>query len=118
MALLSSLSIGIACYNDIETIGDVIDESARTAERLAERFRILVVDDGSQDGSPARLQQLAAGRPWLECAFHATNQGFGATFGRLYQNVSCDYNAILAGDGQVPARELEVMAAQLPAYDV
>lgn len=116
--LLSSLSIGIACYNDAPTIETTIREAADVAGRIATQFQILVVDDGSKDHSPAMLRSLARNHSWIECRFHNRNLGFGATFGALYATKTCEYNAILAGDGQVPAAEIETLAAHVASHDL
>jgi glycosyltransferase involved in cell wall biosynthesis len=116
--LLSSLSIGVACYNDAPTIAAVVADARETAARLAHRYQVLVIDDGSSDLSPSILRDLSLGNEWLECRYHATNRGFGATFGALYGNLACDYNAILAGDGQIPAAQLDRLVPHLGPWDM
>lgn len=116
--LLSSLSVSVACYNEVATVGDVIDGSAAVASKIAREFRVFVVDDGSTDGSTELLRDMARTRPWLVCHHHGQNQGFGATWGRLYRFNQCDYNAIIPGDAQFPPDQLAVMAKGLQEADV
>jgi len=116
--LLSSLSVSIACYNEVATVADVIDRSAAVAAEIAQDFRVFVVDDGSTDGSTELLRDLAKTRPWLICHHHERNQGFGATWGRLYRFNECDYNAIVPGDAQFPPDQLALMAQGLREADV
>ena len=115
---LGSLSIGVACYNDAQTIEDVVMRAAETAGSVAARFRVLVVDDGSSDDSAARVRVLADRHAWLEARFHPANLGFGATFRELYSYAECEFNAILPGDGQIPPAEIAEMAAAMKDADV
>lgn len=117
-AILPSLSVAIACYNEEATIRQVIDESAEAANRIAREFRILVVDDGSRDRSREIIQALVPDRPWLEARFHEHNQGFGGTFKELYTYDVCAFNAIMSGDAQFPPAELVKMAAALERADL
>ncbi|HLJ62240.1 MAG TPA: glycosyltransferase family 2 protein [bacterium] len=55
-------------YNEEETLAQVLDEVRRHTDA-----RILVVDDGSTDGSPAIL----AGHRGIEVLTHAQNEGYG-----------------------------------------
>lgn len=116
--LLPSLSVAIACYNDGATIGALVDQTAQVAATIAPQFQVLVVDDGSQDDAREILRGLAAARPWLQCRFHDSNRGFGATFGELYRFDPCEFNAILPGDAQIHPAQLVPMATAVVGADM
>src|SRR5262249_45455076 len=69
------LIVQIPCYNEVETIGEVIAEIPRRIRGLDEVL-VLVVDDGSTDRTVAVA--LAAGADYV--ARHAGNRGLAAAF--------------------------------------
>ena len=53
-------------------------EVCRELARLPHRSRLIVVDDGSSDGTPAILHRLAPAQPLLQVVTHPVNRGYGA----------------------------------------
>jgi glycosyltransferase involved in cell wall biosynthesis len=68
-----SLSIIIPCYNERATIAEIVQR----ARQCALDAEIVVVDDGSTDGSRDILRALE-GQPHLRVLFHDRNRGKGA----------------------------------------
>ncbi|MCX7897987.1 MAG: glycosyltransferase family 2 protein [Rhodocyclaceae bacterium] len=67
------VSIVIPIYNELDNLDELV---ARLEAALSGfEFEAILVDDGSQDGSGARLYELAATRPWLKPIFLAKNYG-------------------------------------------
>ena len=48
---IKSISAFFPCYNDKGTIASVILETKSTLEKLTDDYEIIVIDDGSTDGS-------------------------------------------------------------------
>lgn len=68
------LSIVIPCFNEQETVGDLLAAVRKSAGPNAE---IIVVDDASTDGTGKRLQEEFSGLI-TKFASHSVNQGKGA----------------------------------------
>jgi glycosyltransferase involved in cell wall biosynthesis len=71
---MNNLSIVIACYNEIETIERVIDA---IIESPVEQKEIVIVDDGSTDGTTDLLREKLANRV-AHVIYHSANRGKGA----------------------------------------
>lgn len=86
------LSVIVPVYNEEATVAEVV---ARL-QRLSVTLEILLVDDGSTDGTPARLSALAA--PNVRVFRHARNQGKGAAIRTALPHVQGDVVIIQDAD--------------------
>lgn len=74
------LSIVIPCYNEVETLprlAEALDRFVEGFEGSGKRCEVLLVDDGSEDGSRELAAELAEGRPYLQQV--ALRRNFGQT---------------------------------------
>jgi glycosyltransferase involved in cell wall biosynthesis len=77
MAKTKKLSVVMPCYNEKETIEKIIDEVM--AVNLGQtKKEIIIVDDGSKDGTRDILKGLAARHENISLVFQKVNQGKGA----------------------------------------
>lgn len=74
---MPKLSIIIPCYNCEVTLRESVD-SCYTQEMELHDFEIIMVDDGSKDGTRALMQQLATEHTNITLLFHPENRGGGA----------------------------------------
>lgn len=77
MPKVKRLSIVIPCYNEKQTIKKILDEVVRVDLGTTQK-EILIVDDGSQDGTRNILKDLAAKNKSIRLFFQEKNQGKGA----------------------------------------
>ena len=73
-----SVSAIFPCYNAEPTIGGLVDDVHAALTPLVCEIEVIVVNDGSRDGSRELLDALAADRPWLRPIHHERNGGYGA----------------------------------------
>lgn len=74
-----SLSWFFPAHNEAQNIEPLVDEALRELPRLAERFEIICVDDGSRDGTGTIADRLAAEHPdVVRVVHHPVNRGYGA----------------------------------------
>ena len=72
------VSVVVPVFNEEKTVAQVVDELLE----LNLRLEILLVDDGSTDGSPAELARLAATHRQVTVHTQPENRGKGAAVRR------------------------------------
>ncbi len=104
------------CYNDRPTIGRLVEEAYTTIKRLGYRPEVIVIDDGSTDGSRELLKKLKQTKhPDLRLVFHAANQGYGAVLADGLAHATGDLIFYTDGDGQYDVGELPHLVALMDA---
>lgn len=104
--MLSSLTLFFPCYNDRQSISEIIRKAAEVGRKAAKDFEILVIDDGSTDGSRELLPILEKENPHLRLIFHDRNQGYGVTLQSGFSHATKDWVFYTDGDGQYDVLEL------------
>ena len=106
---LTSVSAMFPCYNDAVTIGGLVDDVYAALSPLVDEVEVIVVDDGSSDGSGDVLDELAATRPWLRPIHHERNRGYGGALITGFEAARFDWIFYTDGDAQYDAKEAAVL---------
>ncbi len=69
------LSIVVPVFNEAGNVQPLVDEIVREADRLGCTYEVILVNDGSTDGSEAALDRAADGRPQVKVIHFAANCG-------------------------------------------
>lgn len=99
------LSVVIPAYNEEQAIGAVLERTMAVAPALAEvglRLEIIVVDDGSGDGTAG----VVARCPQVRLLRHPTNRGYGAALKTGFRSARGDLLAFFDADGTYPPEAL------------
>lgn len=78
MRTLAGLSVVLACLNDEENIERAVRSSADAADQASDEYEVIVVDDGSRDGSLPVASGFARRDPHVRVLVHAGTRGYGA----------------------------------------
>ncbi len=101
-----SLSVVIPCYNEVNTVRDVVMRVL--AEDLVDE--VILVDDGSTDGSRDVLRQLEAeAHDRLALLYHERNQGKGAALVTGFKRAKSDVIVIQDADFEYDPREYALL---------
>jgi glycosyltransferase involved in cell wall biosynthesis len=105
----ASISAFFPCYNDERTIGTLVRKMAGQLAELTDDYEILVVNDGSQDGSAAVLDAVARELACLRVITHPVNRGYGGALRSGFANATKDLVFYTDGDGQYDVGELPLL---------
>jgi glycosyltransferase involved in cell wall biosynthesis len=115
---LPSLTVFYPCYNERENIDRVIDETLRVIPQIAEDYEIIVVDDGSRDGTDERVTQRARSDPRLRLVRHPVNRGYGEALKSGFRAARMKWVFYTDGDGQFDLADLPRLVEQSSSADI
>ncbi len=106
---LPSVSVFFPCYNDERSIGGLVKTADKILKRRGGKYEIMVVDDGSIDGSRRLLKKLAKEFSSLRLVFHRGNKGYGGALRSGLGKSKYDLVFYTDGDGQYDVGEMELL---------
>ena len=92
------LSLVIPAWNEAAAIGRAVIEATEAFGELGWDHEIIVVDDGSTDGTAFQVEEIAALRSNIRVIRHSRNLGYGAVK-FLMSRESDGYGAIMSYEG-------------------
>jgi glycosyltransferase involved in cell wall biosynthesis len=104
-----SISAFFPAFNDVGSIGKIIHTMAWLLPKLTADYEIVVVNDGSKDGTGDLLRSLAAEYPFLKVIHHGVNRGYGAALITGFANCSKELVFYTDSDGQYDVEELPLL---------
>ena len=107
------LSIVIPVYNEEENIEPLVSELTTVLSRLQQTYEIVIVDDGSRDGTFAKLRVLLAQRPELTIMRLKRNFGQTAAVAAGLAHASGETVILMDGDTQNDPADIPAMLAKL-----
>jgi glycosyltransferase involved in cell wall biosynthesis len=105
-----TLSVIIPCYNEASTIEEVLNR----VEAVGLANEIIIVDDGSGDGTREVLEGIEAqNRPNVQIIYHSQNQGKGAAVVTGFKAASSDVLLIQDADFEYDPRDYPILLKPL-----
>jgi glycosyltransferase involved in cell wall biosynthesis len=101
------LSIFFPAYNDSGTIASLVITALRTARKLTPDHEVIVVNDGSADGTAEILEELASIYPQVRIVHHETNRGYGGALRTGFATATRELIFYTDGDAQYDPAEME-----------
>src|SRR5512142_944488 len=108
------VSIVIPAYNEAGSVRDVVERDRATMEPSGFIYEIIVVDDGSADGTAASLVGQGA-----TIITHPENKGYGASLKTGIRGSKGDIIVIADADGTYPVDMIPELLRQMEeGYDM
>lgn len=114
-----SITAFFPAYNDEYTIEGIVRTAAAELLKVTDDFEILIINDGSRDGTAAVADRLAEEMPVVRVIHHPDNRGYGAALISGFTSARKELIFYTDGDGQYDVREIHNLLAQLrPSIDL
>lgn len=109
MTGVSSISAFFPCYNDAESMPDLVAKVDAALASLGVEYEIIVVDDGSSDNSVAVVNGLCETYPHLRLVQHKVNRGYGGALRTGFNESRYEWVFYTDGDGQYDPSEVSLL---------
>lgn len=113
--ICEGLSMVVPVYNEVRSVKLVLEQLLEVLDRLNRPVELIVVDDGSTDGT-AEILDAFSGR--IRVFRHLVNRGYGAAIKTGIGHSSYPLVAITDADGTYPNEELPRLLAGIEANDM
>jgi len=111
---LRGLTAVVPAYNEAGNIGRAVDALCAVLPVVAGHHEVIVVDDGSTDGTGAAV----AGRLGVRVLRHPINRGYGAALRTGLAAAREPWCVFLDGDGQLDPLELPRLVTAVGDADI
>jgi len=113
---------GISCvmpaYNEEGNIRESVEKIAGAVKKAADDFEIIVVDDGSDDGTAGELESAAGSVPQLKVIRHERNMGYGAALRSGFSAAKMPLLFYTDSDNQFDPSEIGLLLPLIGEYDI
>jgi glycosyltransferase involved in cell wall biosynthesis len=109
------ISAVMPAFNEEANLEQSVGRMAAALTALARAFEIIVVDDGSRDGTAEVLERLKAIHPRLRVVRHPVNRGYGAALRSGFAAARYPWVFLMDADNQFDPADVAVLLA--PAAD-
>jgi glycosyltransferase involved in cell wall biosynthesis len=115
-AVPPSISAVLPAFNEAAVIADTVVRTHRALRRHGVTdHQVIVVDDGSSDGTGDVVRRVAAELPATVLLVHPRNLGYGAALRTGFEAARCEAVWLLDSDGQFDPADLgRLLAAWAP----
>ena len=112
MKKLKELSVFFPAYNEQDNIAATVTKAAAILPQVAQKWEILVVNDGSKDETSQIVNQLIKQIKNLRMITHAPNRGYGGALQTGLYESRYDWVAFTDADGQFDFAEISRLIAK------
>jgi|GEM_PF-29715 len=103
----NSLSVVVPAYNEAGNLESMVHHLVAELEKFIDNFEIVIVNDGSHDGTGSLADRLAAEDMRISVVHHPFNIGYGGAQKSGFKQASKKWAVIVPADHQFDARDLE-----------
>ena len=106
-AKLQALSVFFPTYNEEGNIKNVVENTLKVLPLVAERWEIIIVNDGSKDDTLAVAKRLALKNNKIRVINHKSNKGYGGALKTGFSTAKYPWVACTDSDGQFDFSEIK-----------
>jgi glycosyltransferase involved in cell wall biosynthesis len=113
-----AISVVVPLYNEAENLDDLYREMSAALESMGRGFELVLVDDGSTDGTGQRLLDLADADPRVRAVLLRRNFGQTAAFSAGFDRAEGEIVVTSDGDLQNDPADIPALVAKLESEDL
>jgi glycosyltransferase involved in cell wall biosynthesis len=102
---MHSISVVIPAYNEAPNVGKAVEDAVAAIGKITSDYEIIVVDDGSRDGTPDVVKGLLPRFPKLRSVRNEPNRGYGGALRRGFEEATKELILFAPADNQFDLAE-------------
>lgn len=118
MSALPQVTVIVMAYNEAATLESVVVEIGDTLSSATLDYEILIVDDGSKDGTSAIADAVSSKDARVRVIHHEVNRGVGEVYRSGFAGARGALVTFLPADGQFPATIVPMMVNEAGEADL
>lgn len=118
MKKLSSITAFFPVYNEEKNVEKMVSDFQRVLPKLAKKWEIVIINDGSKDGTAAVSERLATEFEEVRVIHHQQNQGYGAALKSGFATARYEWVFFTDGDLQFKVSQLSEFVPHTNKSDV
>lgn len=118
MTKQQSISIFVSSYNEAENLSDCVRGIASAAGARFEDYEIIIVNDGSTDGTGEVAERLRRDNGRIRVIHNPVNLGFARSFRISVEEAEKEFYAFFPGDGEIAASSVGEIISLAGTADV
>ena len=104
--LIKELSVFFPTYNEEKNISKVVADAKRVLQKIAGKWEIIIVEDGSYDSTPQVTDKIAKADKRIKVVHHKPNRGYGGALKTGFSKAKYEWVAFTDSDGQFDFSEI------------
>jgi len=104
---IKELSVFFPAFNEEKNIKKTVLSAKNVLESIAEKWEIIVVDDGSRDKTKDVVEELAKGDERIKVVVHSVNKGYGSALKTGFEKAKYEWVTFVDSDGQFDFSEIK-----------
>ncbi len=113
-----SISVFFPCYNEVETLDSLVRKSLDVLDGVSDDYEVIIVDDGSSDGTAELADGLATEFEAVRVVRHEVNTGYGGALQSGFKAAAKEFVFYTDGDSQFDIGELPDLLPMMETADI
>ena len=103
---IPAISVFFPAYNEEKNIEKTVRRAVEILEKIAKKYEIIVIDDGSTDQTSVIVKKIVKKNPKIRLITHTPNRGYGAALKSGFYHARYDWIAYTDSDNQFDFTEI------------
>jgi hypothetical protein len=113
-----TLSLVLPAFNEAENLPIVVERALQILPRYFQRFEIVIVNDGSRDGTGAVADGLAGAYSPVNVVHHLKNRGYGGALVSGFAASRGDFVMFMDADQQFDIEDIDRLTPFIESHDI